>query len=67
MKLNLPEKWEVNVEEVSPYQFRVVAIATDGRRIEMTGSDELKMLREVHASIDEFENLAKYRRNEPES
>lgn len=67
VKFNLPENWKVSVEEVSPYQFRVVGTATDGRKIEKTGSDDVKLLREVHTSIEEFETLAKYRTNEPES
>ena len=45
--------WKVSVDEIAPYQFRVLAIAADGRRIEMTGPDEERMHAEVLTSIDE--------------
>ena len=66
MKFKVPENWKVSAEEVSPGQFRVVAVATDGRKIEMAGSDDEQMLRDVHASIEKFETLAKYRKTDAE-
>ena len=67
VRFSLPEDWKVSVEEVSPYQFRVVGTATDGRTIEKSGSEGVKLLRDVHASIEEFEALAKYLKSELES
>ena len=65
-KFELPENWRIDIQEISPYQFRVLAIAADGRRIEMIGSDEDQLTREVRASIEEFEAQPKYRKTRTE-
>lgn len=43
--------WAIDVEEISPYNFKVTAVARDGRRIEATGSDENRLRADVLASI----------------
>jgi hypothetical protein len=57
-----PKNWTVDVREISLGQTRVVAVATDGRRIEMAGSDEERLLNEGRASIKEFETQPRYRK-----
>lgn len=59
----IPPNWTVEAEKVSPYVFRITALATDGRKIEATGADEAYLRSEVLSAILEFE---KHRQKESE-
>ena len=49
--MNVPANWNIDSTEVSAGVYRIVATATDGRRIEMIGKDLERFEQEVIASI----------------
>jgi len=54
--------WSIDVDEISPYVFRVVALARDGRKIEATGTNEEQLRKDLAASIkDSDEQIERLR------